>query len=320
MQLWDRVPPTVRRSAAVAFALVSLALPFMVKGYLARVAVIALLYIVMAQGMNIIIGYAGIFNIGYVAYYMIGAYTYALLASQDAGRHWPFWLLLILGPLLAVLFGVLMAVTTSRLRGDYLALATLGYAEMLRLLVNNLDRFTFGPKGVTGLDTPQLFGLAFSHVRHFYYLAWLAAAGAVWLAAWLKRRPIGLAWAAMRDDEDAAETAGMNTLGLKLKATMIGAGLGGLAGVIYAASQGFVAPESFLFDETVTIICMVVLGGLASVPGAALGGALLILLPEYLRAFSDYRMLLYGLAFVLLMNFRPEGLLPDARVRREMRR
>lgn len=320
MAAWKRLSSQTRLALLAALALLALSLPLVADGYPLRVAGITLLYIIMALGMNIIIGYAGIFNIGYVAFFMIGAYTYALLASHAAGRHWPFPVLLVLGAVLAVAYGAVMVLTTSRLRGDYLALATLGYAEMLRLLVNNLDALTFGPKGVTGLDTPKLLGLQFTSTADFYFLGLVLAALAIAVAWWLKRAPIGLAWAAMRDDEDAAEAAGMNTLALKLKATSAGAALAGLAGVVYAASQGFVSPDSFTFSETVVIICMAVLGGLASVPGAVVGGLLLMVLPETLRAFSDYRMLLYGLAFILLMNFRPEGLLPDARMRRELRR
>jgi branched-chain amino acid transport system permease protein len=314
-----KVPsPRVRLALIAAAAALALAFPLLASGYALRVTIGALLAGVLALGLNVIVGYAGILNIGYVAYYCAGAYTYALLASQRFGVHLPFV------PLLALCLGVgaalaaAIAFLTSRLKGDYLAVTTLGFAEMLRVIINNADALTGGPKGISGIDPPRFFGLRLADSRSFYYLALAVLALGVAFSARLVKSKLGRSFACLREDEDAASAIGIDTRLMKIIASAVGGAYAAVAGALFASYQGFVSPESFLFTETVTVMCMVVLGGLGSAGGTLIGAGLLTFLPELLRRFSDLRMLFYGLAFVLFMIFRPQGLVPSETVRREV--
>jgi branched-chain amino acid transport system permease protein len=310
----------LRRARVVLLAVLAatlLAFPAASSGYLLRVAIGALIAGVLALGLNVIVGYAGILNIGYVAYSCIGAYVYAVLASDRFGVHLPFLPLLVLCLCAGAILAAAMAFLTSRLKGDYLAVTTLGFAEMLRIVINNADALTGGPKGIAGVDRPAFFGLVLADSASFYYLA-LGALGIVVLVSWrLLKSKLGRSFACVREDEDAAAGIGIDTRLMKIIASAVGGAYAAGAGVLFASYQGFVSPESFLFGETVTIMCMVVLGGLGSVGGTLVGAALLTFLPELLRRFSDYRMLIYGLAFVLFMIFRPQGIVPSEAVRRE---
>jgi branched-chain amino acid transport system permease protein len=318
MKLPLKLPTGRARFLLLAAAgLVLLALPLASSGYVLRVLVGALIAGVLALGLNIIVGYAGILNIGYVAYYCVGAYAYALLASERFAIHIPFL------PLLAVCVGAGAALAagiaflTSRLKGDYLAVTTLGFAEMLRILINNADALTGGPKGIAGIDPPAFFALRLDNSISFYYLALAVLAFAVYFSVRLLKSKLGRSFACLREDEDAAAAIGINTRLMKIIASAVGGAYAAVAGALFASYQGFVSPESFLFTETVTVMCMVVLGGLGSVPGTLIGAGLLTFLPELLRRFSDFRMLFYGLAFVLFMIFRPQGLVPSEAVKRE---
>lgn len=302
---------------AAAAALLLLALPLAASGYLLRVAIGALIAGVLALGLNVIVGYAGILNIGYVAYYCVGAYAYALLASDRFAIHVPFVPLLLLCLGAGASLAAAIAFLTSRLQGDYLAVTTLGFAEMVRIIVNNADPLTGGPKGIAGIDPPAFFGLRLADSFSFYYLALAAVGFAIYFSVRLLESKLGRSFACVREDEDAASAIGIDARLMKIIASAIGGAYAAAAGVLFASYQGFVSPESFLFTETVTVMCMVVLGGLGSVPGTLIGAALLTFLPELLRRFSDFRMLFYGLAFVLFMIFRPQGLVPSEAVRRE---
>ncbi len=305
--------------------------------YLFRVLDQAGIYVLLALGLNVVVGYAGLLDLGYVAFYAIGAYSYALLASPQLGLHVPFWLVLPLAPLLAALFGVLLGAPTLRLRGDYLAIVTLGFGEVIRILLNNLDAITNGPRGVINIDPATLdparlprksvetarlllypplpdflhgLPLTLSSPVQYYYLILILCVAAIFFSSRMEGSRIGRAWAAIREDEDAAQTMGINKTTTKLLAFAMGASTAGFSGVIFSGLQGFVSPESFILLESVTILAMVVLGGMGSLPGVVLGAILLVILPEVLREYAQYRLTIFGLGLTLMMLVRPQGLWP----------
>ena len=352
------LPETWRNNRRVAWAgftglgFVLAALPFLVDGVAGRAWVrildFALLYVMLALGLNIVVGFAGLLDLGYVAFYAVGAYVYALLASPHFGLHLPFWLLLPLGALVACGFGVLLGAPTLRLRGDYLAIVTLGFGEIVRIFLNNLNapvNITNGPQGVNHVDPirigdlslsqpPDLAGLHLAGAHTYYYLFLALTLVTVFVALRLQDSRIGRAWAAIREDEVAAVAMGVNTRNVKLLAFAMGATFGGVGGGLFAAFQGFVSPESFTLMESIMILCMVVLGGMGHIPGVILGALLVTVLPELLRYIGplqevtlgrvvvdpgDLRMLLFGVGLVLVMLFRPQGLWPSATRARELR-
>lgn len=335
-----------RWAAWAAIALLLLALPFITEAVLGRswvrIVAIALLFVMLALGLNIVVGFAGLLDLGYIAFFAVGAYTYALLASPQFGLHWPFLLVLPLGAAVAAVFGILLGAPTLRLRGDYLAIVTLGFGEIIRVFLNNLNRpvnITNGPQGITLIDPLQIgdfslaqthtfAGLTFSPVHSYYFVFLACAALAIALSLRLEQSRIGRAWIAIRDDELAASAMGINTRNLKLLAFAMGATFGGVAGGLFASFQGFVSPESFHLIDSIMVLCMVVLGGMGNVAGVVLGAVLLTVLPEALRYIgplqqrmfgevivdpADLRMLLFGLALVLMMLLRPEGIWPARR-------
>ena len=342
---------TAKRAAlSVVAALALAALPFVIDATLGRTWVrivdVALLFVLLGLALNVVVGYAGLLDLGYIAFFAVGAYTYALLSSPQFGVHAPFVLVLPTGALVAALFGVLLGAPTLRLRGDYLAIVTLGFGEITRIFINNLNRpynITNGPLGITLIDPLRVGGVALSktyHVGgltiasvHSYYFVFLACALlAVFISRRLEDSRIGRAWIAIREDELAAAAMGINTRNVKLLAFAMGATFGGTAGGLFASFQGFISPESFTLLDSVMVLCMVVLGGMGNVAGVVLGAFLLTALPEALRYAaplqqeilgevyidpSDLRMLLFGLALVLMMLFRPAGILPSATRRRE---
>jgi branched-chain amino acid transport system permease protein len=286
--------------------------------YMIRVLDLAGLYVLLALGLNIVVGYAGLLDLGYVAFYAVGAYLYALLASPQFGFHLPFLVVFVLGGALAAIAGVLIGYPTLRLRGDYLAIVTMAFGEIVRILMNNLDSVTNGPQGIMQIDELSLFGFHFNTPLRIYYLVLLLCALTVILVRNLERSKIGRAWAAIREDEEAARGMGLNTRNLKLLAFAMGATTAGVAGVIFAGLQQFVSPESFTFWESILILCMVVLGGMGSIPGVIVGSVVLVVLPELLRHYADYRMLFFGLALIVMMLLRPEGIWPNRRREREL--
>jgi branched-chain amino acid transport system permease protein len=313
-------PPWLRRLGGPALVLALGLLPAVLKdGYLIRVLDLAGLYVLLALGLNIVVGYAGLLDLGYVAFYAVGAYLYALLASPQLGYHVPFLVVFVLGGGLAAISGVLIGAPTLRLRGDYLAIVTMAFGEIIRILMNNLDRLTNGPQGIMQIYPPVVAGWRFHTPLRLYYLILVLCAGTVWLVRNLERSKIGRAWAAIREDEDAARAMGLDTRNLKLLAFAMGATTAGFAGVLFAGLQEFVSPESFTFWESILILCMVVLGGMGSIPGVILGAVVLVVLPELLRQYADYRMVFFGLALFVMMLVRPEGLLPSRQQERELR-
>ncbi|RCX07628.1 ABC transporter permease subunit [Extensimonas vulgaris] len=316
-----------------------------------RIADLALLYVMLALGLNIVVGYAGLLDLGYVAFYAVGAYLFGFLASPQLsdnfatfaalfpnGLHFSAWFVVPLAALVAALFGVLLGAPTLKLRGDYLAIVTLGFGEIIRIFLNNLDHpinLTNGPKGVGQIDSIQLFGLNLgkrlelfgfdiASVTLYYYLFLVLVVFSVFVSYRLQDSRIGRAWMAIREDEIAAKAMGINTRNMKLLAFGMGASFGGVAGVMFAGFQGFVSPESFSLMESVMIVAMVVLGGIGHIPGVVLGAVLLSALPEVLRYVAGplqgmtdgrldsaiLRQLLIALAMIIVMLLRPRGLWP----------
>jgi len=337
--------------ACLALAILLVVLPFAVEATLGRTWVrildVALLFILLGLGLNIVVGYAGLLDLGYIAFFAVGAYAYALLASPQFGLHWSFAALLPLGAFVAAVFGVLLGAPTLRLRGDYLAIVTLGFGEIIRICLNNLNRpfnITNGPQGITLIDPLQIadfslsktydvLGLSVAPVHSYYFVFLACAAASIFISLRLEDSRIGRAWIAIREDEVAAAASGINTRNVKLLAFAMGATFGGLAGGLFASFQGFISPESFTLLDSIMVLCMVVLGGMGNVGGVVLGAVLLTALPEALRYAaplqkdwlgevyvdpSDLRMLLFGLALVLMMLFRPAGLWPSTTRRREL--
>ena len=313
-----------------------------------RITDYAILYILLALGLNIVVGFAGLLDLGYVAFYAVGAYTYALLASPHFNLHLPFWVILPIGAAIAALFGVLLGAPTLKLRGDYLAIVTLGFGEIVRIFLNNLSRpinITSGPQGIARIDPfrigdfsfaslQRVGGLEFSGPLKYYYLLLVVVLAVIVVNLRLQNSRIGRAWEAIREDEIAARAMGINTRNLKLLAFAMGASFGGIAGGMFAAMQAFISPESFVLVESVMVVSMVVLGGMGNIWGVILGALLLSFTPEVLRWTVEpvqhalfgrsliepevIRMLLFGLAMVLIMLFRPAGLLPSAVRKREL--
>jgi branched-chain amino acid transport system permease protein len=354
--------PQLRNSRAAAFAALALVaavlivLPFLF-GQLGNAWVralgFALLYVMLALGLNIVVGFAGLLDLGYVAFYAVGAYMYALLASPHLtsnfawiaqtfpnGMHNSIWFVVPFGAGLAALFGILLGAPVLKLRGDYLAIVTLGFGEIIRIFLNNLNapvNVTNGPQGITLIDpitiggwnlarTQSLFGIQLPSVYLYYYLFLVLTLITIVICIRLQDSRLGRAWMAIREDELAAKAMGINVRNVKLLAFSLGATFGGVAGAMFSAFQGFVSPESFVLNESIIVLAMVVLGGLGHIPGVVLGAVLLAIFPEVLRhtvapvqqmlfgkvivEAEVLRMMLYGLAMVLIMLYRPKGLWP----------
>ncbi|PIX87635.1 MAG: branched-chain amino acid ABC transporter permease, partial [Nitrospirae bacterium CG_4_10_14_3_um_filter_44_29] len=287
-------------------SVIVLTLPFYGHDYLIDIAVLSGIYIILAQGLNIVVGFTGLLNLGFAAFYAIGAYSYALLNTK---LGLGFWASLPLSLMLVTLSGFILAIPALRLRGDYLAIVTLGFGEIVRLVLNNWDSFTKGPNGIGGIGPPHIFGMRISGIGQFYYFVLIFALLAVFVIRRVAASRIGRAWIAIREDEIASSSIGINTTAYKLYSFAFGAFWAGLAGVLFAAKMQFVSPESFTFMESVLVLCMVILGGLGSIPGVILGSIILVMLPEMLREVQLYRMLALGSGLVLLMIFRPQGLM-----------
>lgn len=271
----------------------------------------ALLYALLALGLNLIVGLTGLLHLGYAAFFAIGAYTYGLL-NLHAG--WPFWLGCLPAAVFSGLCGVALGVPALRVRGDYLAIVTLGFGEIVRIAFTNLEQWTGGPNGLLGIAHPSFWlpgrGWFDFGVRSapYYYLVALTTLAVAAACVRLSYSRVGRAWIAIRDDEVAASCVGIPVLQLKLVAQACGGAIAGLAGAIFAAKQGTITPDSFDFILSVMVLAMVVLGGLGSVRGAVVAALLLGSLPELLRGFEQYRMLLFGLSMILIIRMRPQGL------------
>lgn len=288
--------------------IVLLAMPLLGSFYQTNIMISAMLYIILALGLNIVVGLAGQLVLGYVSFYAIGAYAYGLL-NHFYGLG--FWACLPLGGILAGLAGLALGFPVLRLRGDYLAIVTLGFGEIVRLGLLNWTSLTGGPSGVSDIPRPAFFNIALNLNEATIYLYYLSLAAVLITALVihrLKNSRVGLALQAMREDEIASESMGINITSAKLAAFALGSCWAGFAGVLFAAKTTFINPSSFTFMESAMILSMVVLGGMGSISGVIIAAIILILAPEYLRAFSEYRMLIFGSIMVLVMIFRPQGL------------
>ena len=273
------------------------------------------LYLILALGLNIVAGEAGLLDLGYAAFYGIGAYTYALLASPQFGLHLPFLPAAACGVSASALAALLVSIPTLHLKGDYLAMVTLGFGQIIRILLNNLDRpinITNGPNGIVAIDAPRILGVSFDSLEMSYAFIWIVAVAAVVIVSRVVRSSVGRAWSAIREDPVAASCMGVDVARYRVAAFVWGAALAGLAGALFASWQRAIFPQNFTMQETITVYCMVVLGGLRSLSGIMLGVLALIIIPEMLRAYSIYRMLIYGVALVLLAIYRPQGLIPQS--------
>ena len=349
---WQRLKHD-RRAALVAWLVIGVVLallPFVTGELLGRSWVrildFALLYIMLALGLNIVVGYAGLLDLGYIAFYAVGAYLYALLASPHFGLHWPVWAILPMGAMVAAGFGVLLGAPTLKLRGDYLAIVTLGFGEIIRIFLTNLNtpiNITNGPQGVSLIDpialggfslgeTQSMLGVTLPSTYTYYYLFLALTLAIVFISIRLQDSRIGRAWVAIREDEVAAAAMGINTRNVKLLAFAMGASFAGVSGGLFAGFQGFISPESFTLFESIIVLCMIVLGGMGNIAGVVLGALLITVFPEALRYLgdlqqllfgrvlvdpNDLRLLVFGLALVMVMILRPAGLLPSVRRRRE---
>jgi branched-chain amino acid transport system permease protein len=296
-----------------ALVILAVLFPILASLYQTNIMITALLYVMLALGLNIVIGLGGMLHLGYVAFYAVGAYTYALL-NQYLGVG--FWLALPIGAATATIAGILLAVPVLRLRGDYLAIVTLGFAEIVRIVLNNMTGFTGGPQGIGGIPRPPLFGVEmglFTATTYTYYIILAMVVLTVFVVYRLENSRLGRAWVAMGEDDIASEAMGIDVMKTKVTAFALGSTWAGLAGVIFAARTTFINPASFTVWESIIVLSCVVLGGMGSIPGVIVGALVLILVPEYLRAFADYRMLMFGAVLVIMMVFRPGGLIQKRR-------
>jgi len=302
------------------------------------IATLVLIYVMLGLGLNIVVGFAGLLDLGFVGFYAVGAYTYALLYHWGG---WGFWEALPFAGAMSALFGFVLGFPVLRLRGDYLAIVTLGFGEIIRLLLINLNFLTGGPDGISGIPKPSVFGMEMARrsseegvrtfheimgwtfdnqhmVNYLYLMALALALLTLFVSTRLIRMPVGRAWEALREDEIACRSLGLNPTRIKLSAFTLGAMFAGFGGAFFAARQGMVNPESFTFIESALILAIVVLGGMGSQVGVILAAILLTVLPEVAREFAEYRMLMFGLVMVLMMMWRPQGLLPMKRPQVEL--
>lgn len=340
-------PVLVTGAVVLAFAFPLLHLYGLVGAVWVRLGATVGIFVILALGLNIIIGETGLLNLGYMAFFAVGAYTTAILSSPWLDIHLPWWLLFFLSGILAVLFGFLLGLPTLRLRGDYLAIVTLAFGEIMRITLNNWEALTNGPGGLPGIDEPVFFGLRVDTNTEFYYLALVVILVCIVIIRNLKNSRLGRALNALREDELAAECSGIDVSRVKLLSFMVSALFAGFAGAIFASLQKFVNPFYFGFMQSVLVVSMVVLGGMGSIAGAVVGAVALYSLPQIIRQaladwfplvfgegfyenwpkqlqslfldFDTYRMLIFGALMVLMMIFRPEGLIPNRRRQRELR-
>ncbi|BAN52932.1 MULTISPECIES: high-affinity branched-chain amino acid ABC transporter permease LivM [Pseudomonas] len=331
--------PKTQRYVIIGLIVAALVWPFFGSRGAVDIATLILIYVLLGLGLNIVVGLAGLLDLGYVGFYAVGAYSYAMLSHY---LGWSFWVCLPIAGLMAATFGFLLGFPVLRLRGDYLAIVTLGFGEIIRLFLRNLTDWTGGPNGISNIPKPEFFGLTFERraaegmqtfheffgleynsinkVIFLYLVALLLALLALFVINRLLRMPIGRAWEALREDEIACRALGLNPTVIKLSAFTLGAAFAGFAGSFFAARQGLVTPESFTFIESAIILAIVVLGGMGSQLGVILAAIVMILLPELMREFSEYRMLMFGALMVLMMIWRPQGLLPMQRPHMELHR
>ncbi len=323
--------------AIITFAI---AYPFVLGPYQTNIMISALIFVVLGLGLNIVVGLAGLLDLGYVAFYAVGAYTYAILNTQSGiigqgllqlslylndmfgttffeiiAQPWSFWIVLPLAMLIAGVCGLILGFPVLRLRGDYLAIVTLGFGEIIRLVLENWNELSNGPSGIAKIAKPN-FGVSLNSIEsipYIYFLMIFLVLITIFVVNRLQISRIGRAWMALREDEIACQAMGIDTTKTKLTAFAMGASWAGMCGVMIAVKTSFINPASFTFMESAIILSIVVLGGMGSVIGVIIGALILSLLPEYLRAFDDYRMLVFGATMVIMMIFRPQGIISNVR-------
>jgi branched-chain amino acid transport system permease protein len=288
----------------------ALVLPHVGNAYITEVATTVLLYVVLCLGLNVVVGYAGLLDLGYAAFFAVGAYTTGILTAEFGFN---FWLTIPIAMVAACIAGVIIGTPTLRLRSDYLAIVTLGFGEIVRIIARNLE-ITGGASGLIGIERPEIFGFRLFQVQHFYYAFLILALITIFVCLSIERSRIGRAWLYVRYDEDAAAGIGINRVSVKLQAYMMGAVIASVAGCLYAAKMTAISPESFTFAQSLIILLGVVLGGMGRIPGVILGAILVALLPELLRGVGTYRPLVTAIALLAIMLYRPTGLWPDKRV------
>ncbi|ATM01187.1 high-affinity branched-chain amino acid ABC transporter permease LivM [Aeromonas sp. CA23] len=332
--------PKLYNLTAVLVLLFAVSWPFMASRGAIDLATLTLIYIMLGLGLNVVVGLAGLLDLGYVGFYAVGAYSYALLNTYFGLS---FWECLPIAGLTAATFGFLLGFPVLRLRGDYLAIVTLGFGEIIRILLNNMTSLTGGPNGISGIPKPTLGGLEFNRtvkdggfgtfhdffgiaynanhkVIFLYLMALVLVVATLFVINRLLRMPLGRAWEALREDEIACKSLGLNPTIIKLTAFTIGACFAGFAGSFFASRQGFISPESFVFIESAIVLAIVVLGGMGSQIGVVLAAIVMTVLPELAREFNEYRMLMFGLLMVFMMIWRPQGLLPMTRPHLELQK
>lgn len=297
----------------IAIGLMLVALPFLASMYHTSIITTALIYVILGLGLNVVVGLGGLLHLGYAAFYAVGAYTYALLHFHFGIS---FWLALPLGALFSGILGLLIGFPVLRLRGDYLAIVTLAFGEITRLVLENWNDFSFGPSGIANIARPGIAGIKMKLPQAtilIYFIAISMVAITIFIVYRLENSRIGRAWEAMREDEIASQSMGIDLTKTKLLAFSIGAVWAGFVGVLFAAKTTFINPASFTVWESITVLCVVVIGGMGSIPGVIVGALLFTLLPEFLRSVSEYRMLVFGITLVIMMIFRPGGMIQKTR-------
>ncbi len=288
---------------------VAMVIPLLASNYVLEVLTNAWFYTVLCLGLNIVVGYAGLLDLGYAAFFAVGAYTTGILTSQFGVN---FWLTIPVAVACSMLAGIVIGGPTLRLRSDYLAIVTLGFGEIVRIVARNLE-ITGGASGLIGIERPHFFGMELSGIHHFYYVFLLLAILACFISYRLQNSRLGRAWQYVREDEDAAEAMGIGRVSVKLYAYVIGAVFGGVAGCFFAAKMTAISPETFTFTQSVLILLGVVLGGMGKIPGVIVGAFALVLFPEVFRDLGSMRMLVFAIVMLVIMLYRPEGIWPEKR-------
>ena len=299
-----------RAAVFAALVLTAVLVPSVGSNYTLEILTNSFLYIVLCLGLNIIVGYAGLLDLGFAAFFAVGAYSVGILTSKFG---WNFWLAIPPALLLTVVVRVVIGAPTLRLRSDYLAIVTLGAGEMIRIIARNMKDLTGGASGLIGIQRPSILGLELNQISHYYYIFLILAILAVFASDRLENSRLGRAWKYVRDDEDAAEAMGIDRVAIKLYAYVIGAVFAGVAGCFFAAKMTAISPDSFQFMQSATILMAVVLGGMGKIPGMVVGAMALVLFPEVFREIGSMRMLVFGLLLIAMMIFRPQGMWPERR-------
>ena len=325
---WSKLPTSQQKQGRfigiLLLAVFMIVLPWMVGQFLSQALFLVGMYVMMGLGLNIVVGYAGLLDLGYVAFFAFGAYTMGILTSTGnlGVGGFTFWMALPIAVLAGVLWGLLLGFPVLRMRGDYLAIVTLGFGEIIRILAtsNWLAPFEGGPQGILHIPTPVFFGITMSQPQQMYYLVVAGSLLIAFVTIRLRDSRLGRQWMAMREDEDVAEAMGINLVQTKLLAFSIGAAFSAMAGAVFAARVGNIFPHSFNLLISINALALIIVGGLGSIPGVIVGALILVGLPELLREFTEYRLLMYGVLLIVMMLFRPEGFLPEETHKRELHR